>query len=97
VITSKRNYSRPTGSTASSAGLLVFLKLRPLRIVVLGFVLSGCGGGGSSDAMAELLNLQTDAIERILESGVLPLSHEALNSTDHPAWARLRNLANDPG
>ena len=50
-----------------------------------------------SDAMAELQNLQTDAIERILESGVLPLSREALNSTDHPAWARLRNLANDPG
>jgi DNA-binding winged helix-turn-helix (wHTH) protein len=50
-----------------------------------------------SDAMAELLNLQTDAIERILESGVLPLSREALNSTDHPAWARLRDLANDPG
>ena len=50
-----------------------------------------------SDEMAELLNLQTDAIGRILESGVLPLSREALIDTDHPAWARLRKLANDPG
>ncbi len=50
-----------------------------------------------SDEMSELLNVQTGVIERILESGVLPLSREALNNTDHPAWARLRKLANDPG
>ncbi len=50
-----------------------------------------------SDENSELLNVQTGVIERILESGVLPLSREALNNTDHPAWARLRKLANDPG
>ena len=50
-----------------------------------------------SDEMSELLNVQTGVIERILESGVLPLSREALNNTDHPAWARLRKLANGPG
>lgn len=48
------------------------------------------------DEMAELLDAQTEAIERILGSGVLPLSREALINTDHPAWARLRKLANDP-
>jgi len=46
--------------------------------------------------MSRLLTAQTEAIERILESGTLPLLTEALNNTDHPAWARLRNLANDP-
>lgn len=51
---------------------------------------------GDTDEMSTLLQAQTKAIERILESGVLPLSREILNDTDHPAWARLRKLANDP-
>jgi len=42
------------------------------------------------------LTAQTKAIERILESGTLPLLTEALNNTDHPSWARLHNLASDP-
>ena len=46
--------------------------------------------------MARLLTAQTEAVERILESGALPLLTEPLNNTDHPAWARLRNLAGDP-
>jgi hypothetical protein len=49
-----------------------------------------------SDEMSALLQRQANAIDRILESGVLPLSREALNDTDHPAWAELRELANDP-
>ncbi len=49
-----------------------------------------------SDEMARLLTAQTEAIERILESGTLPLLTDALNNTDHPSWARLRNLAGDP-
>jgi DNA-binding winged helix-turn-helix (wHTH) protein len=49
-----------------------------------------------SDEMATLLQRQANTIERILESGVLPLSREVLNDTDHPAWAELRELADDP-
>ena len=49
-----------------------------------------------SDEMSALLRRQANTIERILESGVLPLSREVLNDTDHPAWAELRELANDP-
>jgi len=49
-----------------------------------------------SDEMARLLTAQAEAIERILESGTLPLLTEALNNTDHPSWARLHNLASDP-
>ncbi len=49
-----------------------------------------------SDEMSALLQRQANTIERILESGVLPLSREVLNDTDHPAWAELRELANDP-
>lgn len=49
-----------------------------------------------SNEMSRLLTAQAAAIERILESGTLPLMTEALNNTDHPSWARLRNLASDP-
>jgi hypothetical protein len=49
-----------------------------------------------SDEMSRLLTAQMEAIERILESGTLPLLTESLNDTDHPAWARLRILASDP-
>ena len=49
-----------------------------------------------SDEMSSLLTAQMEAIERILESGTLPLLTESLNNTDHPAWARLRRLASDP-
>jgi DNA-binding winged helix-turn-helix (wHTH) protein len=49
-----------------------------------------------SDEMSALLQRQANTIERILESGVLPLSREVLNDTDHPAWAALRELADDP-
>jgi len=49
-----------------------------------------------SDEMSAILQRQANAIDRILESGVLPLSREVLNDTDHPAWAELRELANDP-
>lgn len=49
-----------------------------------------------SDAMSALLQRQANAIDRILDSGVLPLSRDVLNDTDHPAWAELRKLANDP-
>jgi hypothetical protein len=49
-----------------------------------------------SDEMSALLQRQANAIDRILESGVLPLSREVLNDTDHPAWATLHELANDP-
>jgi hypothetical protein len=49
-----------------------------------------------SDEMSRLLMAQMAAIERILESGTLPLLTEPLNDTDHPAWARLRDLASDP-
>ena len=49
-----------------------------------------------SDEMSRLLAVQRAAIERILESGTLPLLTESLNDTDHPAWERLRNLAGDP-
>jgi hypothetical protein len=48
------------------------------------------------DEMSGLLKAQSAAIERILESGTLPLLTEALSNTDHPSWARLRNLASDP-
>ncbi len=46
--------------------------------------------------MARLLTAQTAAVERILESGALPLTATPLNNDDHPTWARLRNLASDP-
>lgn len=49
-----------------------------------------------SDEMSRLLAAQRDALERILESGPLPLLSESLNDTDHPAWDELRNLASDP-
>jgi hypothetical protein len=49
-----------------------------------------------SDEMTRLLTAQTEAIERIVESGTLPLLTDSLNNTDHPAWARLRKLASDP-
>ena len=49
-----------------------------------------------SGEMATLLKRQTNAIERILESGILPLSREILIDTDHPTWGRLRKLANNP-
>ena len=50
-----------------------------------------------TEEMTRLLTAQMEAIERVLESGTLPLLTEALNNTDHPAWARLRNLASDQG
>ncbi|NCF15045.1 MAG: hypothetical protein GWP62_07050 [Gammaproteobacteria bacterium] len=46
--------------------------------------------------MSRLMAAQAAAIERILESGTLPLLTEPLNDTDHPAWERLRGLASDP-
>lgn len=49
-----------------------------------------------SDEMSRLLGAQAAAIERILESGTLPLLSEPLNDTDHPAWEKLRELAGDP-
>ena len=74
-----------------------WVRMQILEPKTAGILRSDLAALDDSDAMAEKLALQTDAIERILESGVLPLSREALNSTDHPAWARLRDLANEPG
>jgi hypothetical protein len=36
------------------------------------------------------------ALNRLVQSGVLPLPREALEDTDHPAWEKLRLLANTP-
>ena len=46
------------------------------------------------DDLSDLLQLPFVVIGQILDSGVLPLSSDAINNTDHPAWAKLRELAN---
>jgi len=46
------------------------------------------------DDLSDMLKLPFVVIGAIMDSGVLPLSNDALNDTDHPAWARLRELAN---
>ena len=48
----------------------------------------------------ELFNAEQDthiaALNRIIQSGALPLSTDALEDTDHPAWEQLRLLAKTP-
>ena len=46
------------------------------------------------DDLSDMLKLPFVVIGRIMDSGILPLSSDALNNTDHPAWAKLRELAN---
>ena len=46
------------------------------------------------DDLSDLLKLPFVVIGQIMDSGVLPLSSDALNNTDHPAWVKLRELAN---
>ncbi len=46
------------------------------------------------DDLSDMLKLPFVVIGQILDSGVLPLSSDAINNTDHPAWAKLRELAN---
>lgn len=42
------------------------------------------------------LNSHIAALNRLVHSGALPLTTEALNDTDHPAWEKLRLLARTP-
>ncbi len=46
------------------------------------------------DELADVLIEPFIVIGQIMDSGVLPLSSDALNNTDHSAWAKLRELAN---
>lgn len=45
------------------------------------------------DAMESLLDAHVGALERLVDSGELPLARDALLDTDHPAWDTLRGLA----
>ena len=44
--------------------------------------------------LSDMLKLPFVVIGQIMDSGVLPLSSDAINNTDHPSWAKLRELAN---
>jgi len=46
------------------------------------------------DDLSDMLKLPFVVIGQIMDSGVLPLSSDAINNTDHPAWTKLRELAN---
>jgi len=73
-----------------------WVRMQLLEPKTAGVLRSDLAAIDDSNEVSGFLNEQVGAIERIFDSGVLPLAHEALISSDHPAWAKLDNLANHP-